>query len=76
MVRVYVDTIREQLQTIANGAIDWQQRDKVDTIVIPIQVGTSWILYMTERTTHNQIAVRITRGSNMDNPSASCTALE
>ena len=36
MVRVYVDTIREQLQTIANGAIDWQQRDKVDTIVIPI----------------------------------------
>jgi hypothetical protein len=76
MVRVYVDTIREQLQTIANEAIDWQQRDKVDTIVIPIQVGTSWILYMTERTTHNQIAVRITRGSNMDNPSASCTALE
>ena len=53
MVRVYVDTIRNQLQTIANGAIDWQQRDKVDTIVIPIQVGTSWILYMTERTTHN-----------------------
>jgi hypothetical protein len=53
MVRVYVDTIREQLQTIANGAIDWQQRDKVDMIVIPIQVGTSWILYMTERTTHN-----------------------
>ena len=27
MVRVYVDTIRDQLQTIANGAIDWQQRD-------------------------------------------------
>jgi hypothetical protein len=76
MVRVYVDTIREQLQTIANGAIDWQQRDKVDTIVIPIQVGTSWILYMTERTTHNQIAVRITRGFNVANSTASCTALE
>jgi hypothetical protein len=36
MVRVYVDTIREKLQTIANGAIDWQQRDAVDTIVIPV----------------------------------------
>ena len=48
----------------------------MDTIVIPIQVGTSWILYMTERTTHNQIAVRITRGFNIDNPAASDTALE
>jgi hypothetical protein len=48
----------------------------VDTIVIPIQVGTSWILYMTERATHNQIAVRVTRGFNIDNPSAPVTALE
>ena len=47
----------------------------MDTIVIPIQVGTSWILYMTERTTLNQISVRITRGFNIDNPSAPCTAL-
>ena len=36
MVRVYVDTIRGQLQTIAGEATDWQQRDRVDTIVIPI----------------------------------------
>ena len=36
MVRVYVDTIRDQLQTIASEAIDWKQRDRVDTIVIPI----------------------------------------
>jgi len=76
MVRVYVDTIRDQLQTIANGAIDWQQRDKVDTIVIPIQGGTSWVLYMTERSAHNQIAERITRGFNIDNPSTSGTALK
>ena len=48
----------------------------MDTIVIPIQVGTSWILYMTERATHNQIAVRVTRGFNIDNPSAPVTALE
>ena len=31
---------------------------------------------MTERSTHNQIAVRITRGSNEANSPASCTALE
>ena len=48
----------------------------MDTIVIPIQIGTSWILYMTERTTHNQIAVRITRGFNVANSLVSCTALE
>ena len=36
MARVYVDTIRDQLQTIAGEAMEWQQRDKVDTIVIPI----------------------------------------
>ena len=48
----------------------------MDTIVIPIQVGTSWVLYMTERSAHNQIAVRITRGFNIDNPSTSGTALE
>ena len=36
MVRVYVDKIRDQLQTIAGEAMDWQQRDKMDMIVIPI----------------------------------------
>ena len=31
---------------------------------------------MTERSTHNQIAVRLTRGSNETNSPASCTAIE
>ena len=48
----------------------------MDTIVIPIQIGTSWILYMTERTTHNQISVRLTRGLNETNSPAPRTALD
>ena len=31
---------------------------------------------MTERSIQNQIAVRLTRGSNETNPPASCTAIE
>ena len=48
----------------------------MDTIVIPVQIGTSWILYMTERSTHNQIAVRLTRGSREPTSPVPRTALQ
>ena len=48
----------------------------MDTIVIPVQIGTRWILYMTERSTHNQIAVRLTRGSRESTSPVPRTALQ
>ena len=34
----------------------------MDTIVIPVQLGTNWIIYTTERTSHQQTALRIIQG--------------
>ena len=34
----------------------------MDTIVIPVQLGTNWIIYTTERTSHQQTDLRIIRG--------------
>ena len=54
MVRVYVDQLRDNLQTIADQSLGWRQREEVDTIIIPVQIGTNWIIYTTGREYQNQ----------------------
>jgi hypothetical protein len=36
MVRVYVDELRDNLQTIADQSLGWRQRDQVETVIIPV----------------------------------------
>ena len=59
---LYVSGIGEQLQAIASQSEGWQQMKWVDTIVIPIQVGGTWLLYLTERSTRNQMVLRLATG--------------
>ena len=36
IVRIYVDLLGSNLQAIADLSEGWQQRDRVDTIIIPV----------------------------------------
>ena len=44
---------------IAGGTEAWQQRDRVDLIVMPVRIAGAWLLYLTQRTGHLQTVVRI-----------------
>jgi hypothetical protein len=66
MVRIYVDLMGPNLQDIADQSERWRQRDRVDTIIIPVQLGTNWIIYTTERHSRIQKVLRITRGVRRD----------
>ena len=63
------------MQAITNEEVDWPQIDRVEMIVIPVQIGTSWILCITERFTLNQTTVRLTRGAFRVPTSQSFTTL-
>ena len=76
MVRVYVDQMRDNLQTIADQSLGWWQRDKVKTIIIPVQLDTNWIIYTTERGSHIQTVLRIIRGILKDSGTDAAEGLQ
>jgi hypothetical protein len=50
---------RSQLLAIADISRAWQQRERMDMIVIPVQIGIPWLLYMTERNSYNKTVLRL-----------------
>ena len=59
---------------IAGGTEAWQQRDRVDLIVMPVRIAGTWLIYLTQRAGHSQTVVRLaerfTNGTDIDTTEA------
>lgn len=63
MLRVNESMFERQLEAMAGQAQGWRQRNRVATIVIPVQIGSTWLIYLTERHSLTQTVLRIAPGT-------------